>query len=90
MCNYRCVLNRRIACRNLSNFDSVTSVLIGAHLRRLDCPNIKTLSHAKSHSLQMVYKQNTTRQTLLQCNTANAILGRPKKSHAVAGDVFES
>ena len=57
----------------------------GAHLRRLDCLNMKTLSHAKSHSLQMVYKQNTTRQTLLHCNTANAILGRPKKSHAVAG-----
>ena len=27
----------------------------GAHLRRLDCLNLKTLSHANCYSLQMVY-----------------------------------
>ena len=36
----------------------VTSLLIAfvtnRHLRRLDCLNIKTVSHAQSHSLQIV------------------------------------
>ena len=46
----------------------VTSLLIaydgrpGAHLRRLDCLNIKTWSHAQR---QMVYKRKTTRNYLL-------------------------
>ena len=65
----------------------------GAYLRRLDCLNIKTVSHAKNHSLQTVYKRNITRQTWLECNAASAIEAF-EKSHAVTGpilgDGFES
>ena len=65
MSNYRSVLNRRISCRNCSNVDILLhryeSPMTGpeAHLRRLDCLNIKTLSHAdgiqtKDHTLNVV------------------------------------
>ena len=77
----------------------VTSLLIAydgprAHLRRLDCLNIKTLSHAQSHSLQMVYKRNTTHQMWLECNMASASEAVRKKSCScrgpIIGEVFES
>ena len=70
----------------------------GAHLRRLDCLNIKTLSHAKKsfsadgiqtkyHTLKMVGAQ-----LWLECNTASAIEAVRKKSCScrgpILGDIF--
>ena len=47
----------------------------------------KTLPHAQSHSLQMVYKRKTIRQTWLECNVAIERLSEAvrKNIHAVAG-----
>ena len=55
------------------------------HLRRLDCLNIKTLSHAQSHSLQVVYKRKTTRQTWLECHMASASEAVRKKVMQLQG-----
>ena len=57
----------------------------GAHLRRLDCLNIKTLYHAQSHSLQMVYKRNTTHQICVECNMASASEALRKKVMQLQG-----
>ena len=68
-----------------------TSLLIArdrprAHIRRLDCLNIKSLSQEQTHSLQMVYKRKTTRHMWLPCK-CNMVMETDavRKSHAVAG-----
>ena len=43
------------------------------------------LSHAQSHSLEMVYKRKTTRQTWLECNVVSASEAVRKKGMQLQG-----
>ena len=87
MWNCRCVLNRRITCRNCSNFyillPRYESPMTGpgAHLRRLDCLNIKNVSHAKkSFSADAIQtKGHTLNMVGVYSNTASAIEAVRKK-----------